>query len=136
MFGSTFLMPIYLQNSLGYTALQAGSLFLPMGIIQGIVAPMSGRISDKFSPKLPLAVGVILFAYSFYLNSQLSWLTELNFIMTVALPSRSRYGLMFTALTTISLPRSHAKKWPRHLLLPIQSGSSEEASELRCLPLF
>jgi len=103
MFGSTFLLPIYLQNSLGYTALQAGSVFLPMGIIQGIVAPISGRISDKMSPKIPLFIGVILFAFSFYLNSKLSWLTELHFIMLSLYIRGVAMGLMFTALTTVSL---------------------------------
>jgi DHA2 family multidrug resistance protein len=103
MFGSTFLLPIYLQNSLGYSALQAGSLFLPMGIIQGIVAPISGRISDKLNPKIPLFIGVILFSYSFYLNSQLSWLTEINFIMLSLYLRGLAMGLMFTALTTVSL---------------------------------
>jgi MFS transporter, DHA2 family, multidrug resistance protein len=103
MFGSTFLLPIYLQNSLGFTALQAGSVFLPMGIIQGIVAPLSGRISDKFSPKIPLAIGVILFSFSFYLNSNLSWLTELHFIMLSLYLRGLAMGLMFTALTTVSL---------------------------------
>lgn len=103
MFGSTFLLPIYLQNSLGYTALQAGSVFLPVGIIQGITAPISGRISDKISPKLPLFVGVILFAFSFYLNSKLSWLTEEKYIMFALYLRGLAMGLMFTALTTVSL---------------------------------
>jgi DHA2 family multidrug resistance protein len=103
MFGSTFLLPIYLQNSLGYTALQAGSVFLPVGIIQGITAPISGRISDKISPKLPLFIGVVLFAFSFYLNSNLSWLTELKFIMLSLYLRGFAMGLMFTALTTVSL---------------------------------
>jgi DHA2 family multidrug resistance protein len=103
MFGSTFLLPIYLQNSLGYTALQAGSVFLPVGIIQGIVAPISGRISDKLNPKIPLFIGVVLFAFSFYLNSNLSWLTELHFIMLSLYLRGLAMGLMFTALTTVSL---------------------------------
>lgn len=103
MFGSTFLLPIYLQNSLGYTALQAGSVFLPVGIIQGITAPISGKISDKINPKLPLYVGVILFAFSFYLNSNLSWLTELKYIMFTLYIRGFAMGLMFTALSTISL---------------------------------
>ena len=103
MFGSTFLLPIYLQNSLGYTALQAGSVFLPVGIIQGIVAPISGRISDKFNPKIPLFIGVILFAYSFYLNANLSWLTEIKFIMLSLYIRGFAMGLMFTSLTTVSL---------------------------------
>jgi DHA2 family multidrug resistance protein len=103
MFGSTFLLPMYLQNALGYTALQAGSVFLPVGIIQGITAPISGRISDKINPKLPLFIGVILFAFSFYLNSKLSWLTEHNYIMLILYLRGLAMGLMFTALTTVSL---------------------------------
>ena len=92
MFGSTFLLPVYLQNSMGYTALQAGSVFLPVGIIQGIMAPISGRISDKINPKLPLFIGVILFAFSFYLNSNLSWLTELKYIMLSSISERICHG--------------------------------------------
>lgn len=103
MFGSTFLLPIYLQNSLGYTALQAGSVFLPVGIIQGTIAPISGRISDKLNPKLPLFIGVILFALSFWLNANLSWLTELHFIMLSLYLRGVAMGLMFTALSTVSL---------------------------------
>ncbi len=103
MFGSTFLLPMYLQNALGYTALQSGSVFLPVGIIQGITAPVSGRISDKLNPKIPLFVGVILFAFSFYLNSKLSWLTENSYIMLSLYLRGLAMGLMFTALTTVSL---------------------------------
>src|SRR5664280_522829 len=81
MFGSTFLLPIYLQTSLGYTALQAGSVFLPVGIIQGIMSPISGRLADKINPKIPILIGVVLFALSFYINSHLSYLTENSYIM-------------------------------------------------------
>ena len=42
MFGSTFLLPLYLQNSMGYTALQSGAVFLPVGILQGFISPLSG----------------------------------------------------------------------------------------------
>jgi MFS transporter, DHA2 family, multidrug resistance protein len=103
MFGSTFLMPMYLQNSLGYTALQSGSVFLPVGIIQGIMAPVSGRISDKINPKLPIIAGLILMSFSFYLNSKLSFLTELPSIMMSLYLRGLGMGLMFTALSTISL---------------------------------
>jgi MFS transporter, DHA2 family, multidrug resistance protein len=103
MFGSTFLMPLYLQNSLGYTALQAGSVFLPVGIIQGFIAPISGRISDRTNPKLPIMLGVVLLSFSFYLNSKLSFLTELDSIMLSLYLRGLGMGLLFTALSTISL---------------------------------
>lgn len=88
---------------MGYTALQAGSVFLPVGIIQGTMAPISGRISDKINPKLPIFIGVILFALSFYLNSKLSWMTELKYVMLSLYIRGFAMGLMFTALSTISL---------------------------------
>ena len=103
MFGSTFLMPIYLQNSMGYTALQAGSVFLPVGIIQGIVAPISGRISDRVNPKLPGLVGVILLSFSFYLNTKLSFLSELHYIMISLYIRGFAMGMIFTSLMTVSL---------------------------------
>jgi DHA2 family multidrug resistance protein len=103
MFGSTFLMPIYLQNSLGYSALQAGSVFLPVGIIQGIVAPISGKISDKLNPKIPILAGIAILGFSFYLNSKLSWLTELDFIMLSLYLRGLGMGLVFTAMSAVSL---------------------------------
>jgi len=57
MFGSTFLMPLYLQNSLGYTAFQAGLVFLPTGILQGMTAPISGYLSDKVDARIPTQSG-------------------------------------------------------------------------------
>lgn len=103
MFGSTFLLPLYLQNSMGYTALQSGAVFLPVGIIQGMIAPVSGLFSDKTNPKLPILVGVGLLVFSFYLNSSLSFLTEHSYVMTSLYIRGFGMGLIFTPLSTLSL---------------------------------
>jgi MFS transporter, DHA2 family, multidrug resistance protein len=103
MFGSTFLLPLYLQNSMGYTAVQAGSVFLPVGIIQGFMSPVAGKVADKFSPKAPMILGVIVLAISFMLNSQLSYLTEHSFIMTSLYLRGFALGILFTPLSTLSL---------------------------------
>jgi DHA2 family multidrug resistance protein len=103
MFGSTFLLPLYLQNSLGYTALQSGAVFLPVGIIQGFMSPISGWFSDKISAKVPIMLGVGLLVFSFYLNSDLSYLTEHSFIMTTLYLRGFAMGIIFTPLSTFSL---------------------------------
>ena len=103
MFGSTFLLPLYLQNSLGYTALQSGAVFLPVGIIQGLISPISGWFSDKVNPKVPIISGVGLLAISFFLNSNLSFLTEHSYIMTSLYLRGLGMGLIFTPLSTLSL---------------------------------
>jgi len=103
MFGSTFLLPLYLQNSLGYTALQSGAVFLPVGIIQGLFSPISGWFSDKVSAKIPIMTGMGLLVLSFYINSNLSFLTEHSFIMTSLYLRGLGLGLVFTPLSTLSL---------------------------------
>ena len=103
MFGSTFLMPLYWQNALGYTAIMAGSMFLPVGIIQAFASPISGVISDKISPKLPAVTGVILLTISLLLNSHLTLETEKPFMYMLLSIRGLAMGLIFTPLTTVSL---------------------------------
>jgi len=103
MFGSTFLLPLYLQNSLGYTALQSGAVFLPVGIIQGFMSPLSGWFSDKLNPRIPIMAGVSILAFSLYLNSDLSFLTEHQFIMTTLYLRGLGMGMIFTPLSSFSL---------------------------------
>jgi len=103
MFGSTFLLPLYLQNSLGYTALQAGAVFLPVGIIQGIMSPTSGFLTTKVNPKWILLTGIAMLAFSFYINSSFSFLTERGYIMFGLYIRGFAMGIIFTPLSTISL---------------------------------
>jgi DHA2 family multidrug resistance protein len=108
MFGSTFLLPLYLQNSLGYTALQAGSVFLPVGIIQGFVAPMAGILSTRINPKILIIGGALLLAFTFYLNSDMSYLTEHSYIMITLYIRGVAMGVMFAPLTAaavVDIPR-------------------------------
>lgn len=72
LFGSIILLPIYVQNLMGYTAFLAGLVLGPAGIVQLIAFPISGKISDKINPKIPLTFGIIMCAYSTYLMSQFS----------------------------------------------------------------
>jgi DHA2 family multidrug resistance protein len=110
MFGSTFLLPIYLQNSLGYTPLQAGLVFLPVGILQGIVAPLAGWYGDRFSPKLPTILGIVLMAFTFYQFSTLSLYSEGHDI-TFPLALRGvAMGILFAPLMSMAISEiSHQK---------------------------
>lgn len=69
LFGSIILLPIYVQNLMGYTAFLAGLVLGPAGIVQFIAFPISGKIVDRINPKIPLAFGIIMCAYSTHLMS-------------------------------------------------------------------
>jgi MFS transporter, DHA2 family, multidrug resistance protein len=103
MFGSTFLLPLYLQNALGYTAFQAGSLFLPVGIIMAIMAPIAGQLSDKVNPKIPALIGIILLSASLFVNQYLSLFSETSSIMVSLYLRGFGMALIFTPLSALAL---------------------------------
>jgi len=103
MFGSVFLIPLYLQNVLGYTALQSGLVLLPVGIIQAASGPLAGYFSDKVSPKTPILVGIVLFTFSFFLNTQMSIYSEHAQIMLPMYVRGLAMGMLFSPLNSIAL---------------------------------
>jgi len=103
MFGSNFLLPIYLQNSLGYTPFQAGLVFLPVGVILGLTAPVAGMFTDRFGGKIPTAIGLVLLAYTFYQYSFLSWLSMKSQIMVPLYLRGIALGLCMAPLTTVAI---------------------------------
>ncbi len=109
MFGSTFLMPLYLQNSLNYTPFQAGLVFLPVGILQGMMAPISGYVSDKVDARIPATIGIILLSLSLYLNYFLSLFSMHAQIMLPLYLRGFAMGMMWTPLSTLALTNV-----PRH----------------------
>ena len=103
MFGSTFLLPLYLQNGLGYTAFQAGSLFLPVGIIMAVMAPIAGQLSDKLNPKIPALIGILVLSGSLFVNRYLSLFSETSSIMVSLYLRGFGMALIFTPLSALAL---------------------------------
>jgi MFS transporter, DHA2 family, multidrug resistance protein len=103
MFGSVFLIPLYLQNILGYTALQSGMVLVPVGILQAATGPIAGYFSDKVNPKIPIIAGIILFTLSFFLNSRLSIFSENAQIMVPMYLRGIAMGMLFSPLSALAL---------------------------------
>lgn len=103
MFGSTFLVPLYLQNSLGYSAFQSGLFFIPVGILQGIASPLVGEWSQKFSPRFFIITGLILLAISFYMNHFFSYLTDARYISISLYLRGLSMGMLYSPLMNMSL---------------------------------
>jgi EmrB/QacA subfamily drug resistance transporter len=69
MFGVFFFVSLYMQNILGYSAVQAGAAFLPMTLLIVLVAPLAGRTSDRFGSRWLIGAGMTLLAvHLFYLS--------------------------------------------------------------------
>jgi len=103
MFGSTFLLPLYLENAMDYTAFQSGLVFLPVGIIQGCIGPLVGITVDKTNPKIPLFMGICFLSLSFFSNTHFSFLSENHYIMTSLYLRGFGMGMIFTPLNSLAL---------------------------------
>jgi EmrB/QacA subfamily drug resistance transporter len=72
MFGVFFFVSLYMQNILGYSAVQAGAAFLPMTVLIILVAPIAGRTSDRIGSRGLMTAGMILVSTQLILFSRLS----------------------------------------------------------------
>jgi MFS family permease len=62
-----FALPFYLQHSRGFSPRDAGLLMTPQPLLMAIVAPLSGWVADRFSARVPCALGMMLIGASFLL---------------------------------------------------------------------
>lgn len=66
MIGGIFLIPIFVQNYLGYSVTQSGYLFIPMAFGLLIAAQIGARLSTRIRPGFLTAVGMFWAAFMFY----------------------------------------------------------------------
>jgi EmrB/QacA subfamily drug resistance transporter len=62
MFGVFFFVSLYMQNVLGYSAVQAGAAFLPLTLLIILIAPLAGRLSDRVGSRWLLTFGMLVVA--------------------------------------------------------------------------
>lgn len=62
MFGALFFLPLMMQGTLGWSPAAAGYAGLPMTAMLVIAAPLSGRLTARYGPRLPLVIGLVLCA--------------------------------------------------------------------------
>ena len=69
MFGIFFFVSLYVQNILGYSATQAGATFLPLTVMIILLAPIAGKVSDRYGSRWPVGLGMTLVAASLLVDS-------------------------------------------------------------------
>ena len=105
LYGSTFIIPIYLQSILGWTATSAGLLLIPSSITTAFMMPFIGNLLQKgVAPKFLVAGGfLIFFLYSLWSYSVLTPDTgSEHFIWPLVLRGVG-LGLLFVPITTLAL---------------------------------
>ena len=102
LYGSTVLLPLWLQTLMGYSALQAGFAMLPRGLGSFLFMPVVGMLMSKVEPRKLLATGLTLSAFSLYSLSKLNLNAGYWDIFWPQLLQGVSMGLLFVPLTTIT----------------------------------
>ncbi len=58
LMGASVLLPIYVQDDLGLSALASGLVMLPGALLNGIMSPISGRLFDRYGPRALSIIGM------------------------------------------------------------------------------
>ena len=69
--GSLILMPFYIQNVLGYDPQQTGLLMATVPVALGVIAPISGALSDRFGSRPITVAGLVMLTIGFLAVSSL-----------------------------------------------------------------
>jgi len=112
LYGSTFIIPLYTQTTLGWTATQSGMLLIPATLTTAFMMPIIGRLLQKGVPQQFLvAIGMLLFfGYSFWGYRILTPDTgRENFFWMLILRGLGM-GLLFIPITTLSLSTLKGKQ--------------------------
>jgi len=72
MYGTTYLIPLFLAQVRGFNALQIGETVLVAGLAQMAMSPFSAQMARRMDLRLMLSIGIGLFAVSMYLTAGLT----------------------------------------------------------------
>ncbi len=104
LFASVFIVPVFAQNILGFTATDTGWLLMPGSIMTGIMMPVIGALLKKRIPPLLFsAVGFVLFFLFTYDLSGLNLSAGPDDFFWPLIIRGIGLGMIFIPLTTLSL---------------------------------
>lgn len=83
MFSGMILTPAYVQNVRGISPLDSGLMMLPGAIIMGIMSPITGKLFDRFGPRLLAIIGLVITAISTYELSTLQIDSSYLYIISI-----------------------------------------------------
>jgi DHA2 family multidrug resistance protein len=105
LFGSTFIIPLYTQTIMGWTAFQAGMLMIPSTIFTAIMMPVVGKLLERGTPmRLLISVGMIIFfIYSIMAYYVLTPNTGSDAFFWILVIRGVGLGLLSIPITTLAL---------------------------------
>ncbi|MFB2882105.1 DHA2 family efflux MFS transporter permease subunit [Floridanema aerugineum] len=102
MYGSLYLLPLYLGQIQNYNAMQTGEVLMWAGIPQLFIIPLLPKLQQKIDLRVMVGVGISVFAISAFMNSNLTNLTGYEQLRTSQIVRAMGQPLIMLPLTSIA----------------------------------
>ena len=100
-FGNVVLVPLWLQQWMGYTAISAGMALAPVGVLAILLTPLSGRKVSVWDPRWMVTASFLMFAFVMALRAAFSTQSDLVQIMLPTFLQGAAMAFFFIPLTTL-----------------------------------
>ena len=97
MFSGMILTPLYVQTIRGISPFHSGLLMLPGAIVMGLMSPVTGRLFDKYGPKVLAILGLTITVVSTYYLSRLGMESGYYYIMMI-------YTIRMLGISMVMMP--------------------------------
>ena len=109
MYADMMLLPLYLQNTRGFTPLESGLLLFPGALLMGVLSPVTGKIFDRFGGKWLSVIGMGIIIATTYSFIHLTDSTSYTLLVLMSTGRRVGMAMLMMPLQTTGLnqlPRS------------------------------
>jgi len=103
LFGSTFILPQFTQQLLGYPAFEAGLVLLPRALALLVCMPVVGWLYRHFDARFTVVFGILAICWSYYDLASLSLQADFWSLVPMLVLMGIGMAFMFVTMTTVSL---------------------------------
>ncbi|MFZ3580145.1 MDR family MFS transporter [Virgibacillus sp. DJP39] len=103
MIGGSIVLPLLMQNMLGFTALESGLMLLPGALLMGIMNPVTGRLFDKFGARWLAIIGLSIITVTTFMFTDLSSETTFMYLTVVNAVRMFGVAMVMMPVTTAGL---------------------------------
>jgi DHA2 family multidrug resistance protein len=111
-FGNIVLLPLWLQQFMGYTATDAGMVMAPVGLMAILLSPIVGNTIAKVDPRRYVTFAFIVFALVLWMRSRFNTQADFATLMVPTIIQGIAMAFFFVPLTTITLSGLPPEKIP------------------------
>ncbi|GAB3061926.1 DHA2 family efflux MFS transporter permease subunit [Virgibacillus ainsalahensis] len=111
MIGAAVVLPLFMQNMLGFSAFESGLALFPGALLMGLMSPITGRLFDKFGARWLSIIGLTILVITTFMFANLSTQTTFTYIAAVNAIRMFGVSMVMMPVTTAGL-----NQLPEHLI--------------------